>query len=117
MKMAFAEYWPLYLQAHRQPRTRAMHYIATVVGLSGSAAGLVMLDFIVLVLGIGGGYALAVSAHFLFEGNRPMIAVNPVWGAAADLRMTWLAATGRLQSELDRYQIRAASPGADSGSR
>lgn len=107
--MPFAEYWPLYLQAHRQPATRALHYVATVVGLSASAAGIIMLDIVILGLGIGGGYALAISAHLLFEGNRPMIAVNPVWGAVADLRMAWLAATGRLRSELDRYQIDAAS--------
>lgn len=105
--MPFAEFWPLYLQAHRQPATRVMHYVATVVGLSTSAVGVLMLDTLVLGVGIGVGYALAISAHLLFEGNRPMIAVNPVWGAAADIRMTWLAATGRLQSELDRYQIRS----------
>jgi hypothetical protein len=105
--MPFAVYWPLYLQAHRQPATRALHYVATVVGLSGSAAGVVMLDVIVLGLGVGGGYALAIAAHLLFEGNRPMIAVNPVWGAVADMRMTWLAATGRLQPELDRHRIDA----------
>ena len=68
-------------------------------------------------IGIGGGYVLAISAHLLFEGNRPMIAVNPVWGAAADLRMTWLAATGRLRSELDRHQIGTASRGPGFGSR
>jgi hypothetical protein len=103
--MSFAEYWPLYLQAHSQPATRALHYVATMVGLSGSAAGLIMVDIVILGFGIGGGYALAISAHFLFEGNRPMIIVNPVWGAVADMRMTWLAATGRLRSELDRHSI------------
>ncbi|MGH6926679.1 MAG: Mpo1-like protein [Dongiaceae bacterium] len=103
--MPFAEYWPLYLHAHRQPATRALHYVATVVGLSASTVGIITLDIIILGIGIGGGYALAISAHWLFEGNRPMIAVNPVWGAAADIRMTWLAATGRLRSELDRHQI------------
>jgi hypothetical protein len=103
--MPFSEYWPLYLRAHRQPATRALHYVATVVGLSGSAAGVMTLDIIVLGIGIGGGYALAIAAHLFFEGNRPMIAVNPVWGAAADIRMTWLAATGRLRPELDRHQI------------
>jgi hypothetical protein len=105
--MPFAEYWPLYLRAHRQRATRALHYVATVVGISASAVGVVMLDIVILGLGIGGGYALAIAAHVLFEGNRPMIAVNPVWGAAADIRMTWLAATGRLRAELDRHRIDA----------
>ena len=73
-----------------------------------------MLDVIVLVAGIGGGYALAISSHLLFEGNRPMIAVNPVWGALADMRMTWLAATGRLPAELHRHRIEEAGEGAAS---
>jgi len=106
--MPFAEFWPLYLQAHRQASTRAVHYVATLVGLSGSAVGIVMVDIVILGIGIGGGYAMAISAHWLFEHNRPMIAVNPVWGAVADMRMTWLAATGRLRSELDRHHIDAA---------
>lgn len=106
--MPFAVYWPLYLQAHRQPATRALHYVATLMGLSGSAVGVVLLDAVILGLGIGGGYALAIAAHLFVEGNRPMIAVNPVWGAVADIRMTWLAATGRLRPELDRHRIDAA---------
>jgi hypothetical protein len=106
--MPFSEYWPLYLQAHRQPATRALHYVATILGLSASAAGIVLLDVVILGVGIGGGYALAIAAHLIFEGNRPMIALNPVWGAAADIRMTWLAATGQLRSELNRHHIGAA---------
>lgn len=106
--VSFAEYWPRYLRAHRQRTTRGFHYAATAVGFSTSAAGLLMLDVIVLVMGIGGGYALAISSHFLFERNRPMIAVNPIWGAVADMRMTWLAATGRLRPELSRHCVDAA---------
>lgn len=113
-RMTFAEYWPLYLQAHRQRTTRGFHYAATIVGLSTSTAGLLMLDVIVLVAGIGSGYALAISSHFLFEGNRPMIAVNPVWGAFADMRMTWLAGTGRLPAELHRHRIARTAEGAAS---
>ncbi len=107
--MPFTDYWPLYLRAHRRRATRVSHYAATTVGLSGSAVGLAMLDIIVFGVGIGCGYALAISSHWLFEGNRPLIAVNPVWGAVADLRMTWLAATGRLAPELMRHGIDAAN--------
>ena len=76
--------------------------------------GVLLGILLVLAAGIGSGYALAISSHFLFEGNRPMIAVNPVWGAFADMRMTWLAATGRLPAELHRHRIARTAEGAAS---
>ena len=97
--MAFDEYWTLYLKAHRKRSTRLVHYVATVVGLSSSGVGLLMLEPVVVGAGIAASYALAIASHVLFERNHPMILVNPIWGARADLRMTWLGLTGRLARE------------------
>lgn len=107
--MPFADYWPLYLRAHSRRATRRVHYVATIIGLSSSTIGVAILDVIVIGLGIGCSYGIAISSHWLIEGNRPMIAVNPVWGAVADLRMTWLAATGRLAPELVRHGVDAGT--------
>ena len=97
--MPFDEYWVLYLQAHRKRSTRLVHYVATIIGLSSSGIGLLMLEPIVVGAGIATSYALAIAAHIVFERNRPMILVNPIWGALADLRMTWLGLTGQLDRE------------------
>ncbi|WP_395023054.1 Mpo1-like protein [Dongia sp.] len=99
--MTFREFWPLYLQAHSQPMTRAVHYAATLVGVGGALASALTLQPAFLV-GIGIAYGIAIGAHVLIEKNQSMIRVNPVWGAIADLRMFWLAATGGLQRELER---------------
>jgi hypothetical protein len=99
--MTFREFWPLYLQAHRQPGTRAVHYGATVIGVGCALAAAIALQPLWL-LGIGLAYALAIGAHAAIEKNRSMVRVNPVWGAIADLRMFWLAATGGLHAEIAR---------------
>ncbi|WP_459851732.1 Mpo1-like protein [Dongia sp. agr-C8] len=99
--MTFREFWPLYLQAHSHPTTRAVHYAATVVGVGAALTAALTLQPAFL-LGIGIAYGIAIGAHAFIEKNRSMIRVNPVWGAVADLRMFWLAVTGGLQRELDR---------------
>lgn len=99
--MTFREFWPLYLQAHSRPGTRAVHYLATVIGV-GSAIAAALAGEPLLLVGIGIAYALAIGAHAWIERNRSMIRVNPVWGAIADLRMFWLAVTGGLEREIER---------------
>jgi hypothetical protein len=104
--MTFREFWPLYLQAHSQPATRAVHYAATLVGVGGAIAAAVTFDPVYL-LGIAAAYGIAIGAHAVIERNRSMIGVNPVWGALADLRMFWLAVTGGLRRELERCHATA----------
>jgi|AraplaMF_Col_mMF_1032025.scaffolds.fasta_scaffold00211_20 hypothetical protein len=99
--MTFREFWPCYLEAHSHPRTRAVHYVATIVGLGSAIAAAIALQPAFL-LGIGIAYALAIGAHALIEKNHSMIRVNPVWGAAADLRMFCLAVTGGLHREIEK---------------
>jgi hypothetical protein len=99
--MTFREFWPLYLQAHSQPATRGVHYAATLVGL-GSAVIAAIAREPAFLLGIALAYAIAIGAHAFIEKNQSMIRVNPAWGAVADLRMAWLAATGRLQREIEK---------------
>jgi hypothetical protein len=111
--MTFREFWPLYLQAHSHPTTRAVHYGATVIGV-GSALATAITFEPVFLLGIALAYAMAIGAHAVVEKNRSMIRVNPAWGAIADLRMFWLAATGGLDREIEKshrpLQAQAAPP-------
>ena len=110
--MTFREFWPLYLLAHSNPKTRAVHYAATIIGIGSAGAAAIAWEPLFL-LGIGIAYALAIGAHMVIEKNRSMIGVNPAWGALADLRMFWLAATGGLDRELSRAgasDLTAAGP-------
>lgn len=99
---SFAEFWPRYLAAHRDRRTRACHYVGTALGTAlflGFAAGG---RWPLLPAAPLAGYAVAMASHLLFEGNRPATFAHPAWSLMADFTMLYLAATGRLAPELSR---------------
>jgi len=111
----FDGFWPLYLRAHRNRRTRAAHYAGILFGTAMTVAAIAAWSVWPLLAGIGGAFAVTVSSHFLFEGRRPLLVGNPLLAAAADLRMLWLAAAGRLLPEFARHGIE--TEGSRSGIR
>jgi hypothetical protein len=110
LRMPYREFWIAYLDAHRNPGTRAMHYLATLSGMGGAALAIWFELLWFMAGGIGLGVVMAVSSHHLIEHNRPLIRVNPLYGAISDLRMCWLALTGRLVSEYARLGLGRPEP-------
>jgi hypothetical protein len=103
--MSYAEFWAQYLNAHADPRTRALHYLGTL-----GAAGLVVLaatraEWRWLVAAPIVGYGPAWFGHAVFEHNRPETFAHPAWSLVSDLRMLGLFLTGRLAGELRRFDI------------
>ncbi len=110
LRMPYRDFWVAYLDAHRKPATRGMHYLATATGIGGAALA-IWLEFLWFMAGgIALGVVVAVSSHHLIEHNRPLIRVNPFYGAVSDLRMCWLAMTGRLNAEYVRLGLGGAMP-------
>jgi ubiquinone/menaquinone biosynthesis C-methylase UbiE len=114
--MRFQGFWRLYLQAHRLPGTRALHYFATVVGILSTIEAIATRQPLIFAAGIVLSYAIAIAAHWFVEGNQPLIRVNAFWGAVADLRMCWLALTGRLSAEMIRKGMVAGRETGPAGS-
>ena len=108
--MTFQEFWPRYLKAHQLPGTRALHYFATIIGISASIDAILTMQPLIFVIGVPLTYCFAIGSHRLIEGNQPLIRVNAAWGALADLRMCWLAITGRLESEFAKHGIADPDP-------
>jgi hypothetical protein len=100
----YAEFWPHYLRAHRDPCTRLAHYAGTAAGVLLLAAAALLGDWRLLVAAPLVGYAFAWFAHLVFEGNKPATFGHPLWSFYSDFRMLALWAGGRLGPELTRAE-------------
>lgn len=108
--ISYSDFWRLYLDAHRRPATRGMHYAATVVGAASALASAVLGEILLAPLGLIIAVGMAVGSHRFIEHNRPLIRINPFYGAVCDLRMMWLAMTGGLPREYARLGLVGAAP-------
>jgi len=99
---SFDDFWLFYLGEHRQKSSRALHYLGTVF------ANLLLIYFIwqqmwaLIPLALVFGYGPAWIGHFFIEKNRPATFQYPWWSFMGDYKMLYLAATGRLASELEK---------------
>ena len=109
-EISYADFWRLYLDAHRKPATRGVHYAATLLGAGATLAGVLLDQLLLGPIGILLAVGMAVGSHRLIEHNHPLIRVNPFYGALSDLRMMWLALTGRLPREYARLGLGLAAP-------
>ncbi len=110
VKMTFAEFWRLYLDVHRHPLTRGMHYSATIVGIIATLLAIYHQQALFCAAGIAFAVVMAVTSHWWVEHNQPLIRVNAFYGALADLRMCWLALTGGIGAEYSRLGLGAPVP-------
>jgi hypothetical protein len=100
--MTYGEFWPRYLAAHADPRTRALHYFGTGAALLMLAAFLMTRDWWWLAAAPIVGYGFAWTAHVAFERNRPETFGHPFWSLYSDVRMLALFLAGRLSGERRR---------------
>ena len=106
----YQKFWLHYLHEHGRAETRDLHMAGTGLALLLFAAAAVSLgadpeDRQVSPLALLGaaavaGYGPAWFGHFFFEKNRPATFQHPLWSLLSDLRMTWMWATGNLDTEL-----------------
>jgi len=94
---SFAEFYPYYLNEHRHPLGRALHYVGS--GLVVIVLLLVLLSqqWVYLWLLPMLGYGFAWLGHVLFEHNKPATFSYPFYSLAADWVMLKDFLTGRLK--------------------
>lgn len=99
--MSFQEFWPRYLQAHRDPRTRMFHVIGTCAGTALVLSGITLRRPWLAAAGVAAGYAPAWLSHACFEHNRPETFRAPVAALAADFVMAYHVLRGTIDQQLN----------------
>ena len=102
----YADFWPYYLREHRNATARRLHVLGTGAALLLLLAAVVLMNPWLLPAAVVAGYAFAWIGHALFERNKPATFRYPLWSLASDVRMFFLAVSGRLDEEYRRLQIR-----------
>jgi hypothetical protein len=99
---SFTDFWPYYVRAHSQPRTRVLHAIGSVLALVMLCLALALNRWLFIAVPVI-GYAFAWYAHFFVEHNKPATFGHPFYSLAADYRMLFLMLAGRMDEEVKRF--------------
>lgn len=98
----FAEFWPLYVRAHRHPLTRLLHLVGTLSGWVLLLSALLLWTWWLIPLALVVGYAFAWISHFFVEHNKPATFGHPGWSWLADQKMVALMVAGKMDDEVRR---------------
>jgi hypothetical protein len=98
--MAFQEFWPRYLEAHRDPRTRIVHVAGTLAGTALVLGAAAMRKPWLAAAGLAAGYGPAWLSHALIERNRPETFRAPFASLAADFVMAYHVLRGTIDAQL-----------------
>lgn len=98
--MTFEEFWPRYLQAHRDPRTRLMHVAGTLAGSGLVVTALATRRPWLALAGLAAGYGPAWFSHAFIEHNRPETFRAPIASLRADFVMAWHVLRGTIDQQL-----------------
>ena len=95
--MTFAEFYPEYLAAHRDPRTKLVHTAGLLSGLAVGLCAIVSRKPALLIGGLALGYLPAFVSHWVFEKNQPKTLEHPALSFCGDFVMVYQLLTGHLQ--------------------
>ncbi|HLI95356.1 MAG TPA: DUF962 domain-containing protein [Candidatus Baltobacteraceae bacterium] len=98
--MTFDEFWPRYLEAHRDPRTRLFHVGGTLAGTALVIAAAAARKPWLIVAGLAAGYGPAWFSHAFIERNRPETFRAPIASLRADFVMAWHVLRGTIDQQL-----------------
>ncbi|MCA3217899.1 MAG: DUF962 domain-containing protein [Burkholderiales bacterium] len=81
---SFREFYPFYLNEHRNPTCRRLHFVGSTLALLCLVALAATRNPPWLLAGLLCGYGFAWIGHFFFEKNRPATFKYPLWSLMGD---------------------------------
>jgi hypothetical protein len=97
---SFASFYPFYLNEHRNPTCRRLHFVGSSLTLLCLVALVVTRNPWWLLAGLLCGYGFAWVGHFGFEKNKPASFKRPLYSFMGDWMMyrdMWVQAFKRLK--------------------
>lgn len=98
--MAFQEFWPRYLAAHSDPRTRRCHVAGTIAGTALALGALALRKPWLAAAALAAGYGPAWFSHAVFERNKPETFRAPFSSLAADYLMAFHVLRGTIDRQI-----------------
>ncbi|MBA1274636.1 Mpo1-like protein [Stutzerimonas azotifigens] len=92
----FADFYPFYLQEHRNSTCRRLHFAGSLVVLAVLGYALISQQWLWLLAAPLAGYGFAWIGHFVFEKNRPATFQYPFYSLLGDWVMFRDMLTGRI---------------------
>jgi len=102
--MSFQEFWPRYLQAHSDPRTRAYHVAGTIAATALVLGAVALRKPWLAGVGLVAGYGPAWFSHAFIEHNKPETFRAPFASLRGDYLMAWHVLRGSIVDEIARTQ-------------
>lgn len=100
--MRFEQFWPRYLGAHSDPRTRLLHVAGTLAATGLVAAAAALRKPSLLGLALVAGYGPAWFSHAVIERNKPETFRAPFSSLRADYVMAWHVLRGTISREYQK---------------
>ncbi|MFK8010999.1 MAG: Mpo1-like protein [Marinicellaceae bacterium] len=94
---SFREFYPYYLQEHKDSRCRLLHVIGSTLIVFLLIYSLLTSQYLLLWLLPIIGYGFAWIGHFVFEKNRPATFKYPIYSLMGDWVMWWQVLTLKIK--------------------
>lgn len=92
---SFDEFYPYYLEQHKTPANKVMHFIAGTFFIFCATSSLVMEKWLLIPVIILVSYLFAWVGHFVFEKNRPATFGHPFYSLRGEFKMYLELLTGK----------------------
>ena len=83
------EFYPLFLEQHKNATNQKLHVIGTILGILFVLKGIFTYNPVALLIGFSVGYGLPSIGHLIFEKNKPKPFNYPVYSILCDFIMVY----------------------------
>ena len=91
----FEEFYPFYLNEHRNTGTRVTHFIGTTLFFAWIITAIITMQPLFLLAGVITAYGFAWVGHFFIEKNKPATFKYPGMSLRGDFKMYFDIWTGK----------------------